>query len=114
MCKLPEMAHVLGSMEEGRNQATTILVTPVWKDSVRLRGFGRELADELAKRESQVKWIIADDGSGFGEKEALQRLCRDFEMAYPDVRVHFAPKHFGKGSVVREAWALEPEAAAAP
>lgn len=110
MCKFAGMAHVLGSMEEGKNQATTILVTPVWMDSVRLRAFGRELADELARRDLEVKWIIADDGSGFAEKEALQRLCRDFEMSYAKVRVHFATKHFGKGSVVREAWALEPEA----
>jgi hypothetical protein len=98
-------------MEEGMNQATTILVTPVWKDSVRLRGFGRELAEELSRRNSELQWIIADDGSGFGEKEALQRLCREFEMSYPNVRVHFAMKHVGKGSVVREAWELEPEAA---
>jgi dolichyl-phosphate beta-glucosyltransferase len=110
MCKLSGMAHVLGSMEEGKNQATTILVTPVWKDSVRLRAFGRELSHELAQRSSDVKWIIADDGSGFGEKEALQRLCRDFEMIYPEVRVHFVEKHYGKGSVVRAGWALEPEA----
>ncbi|MFC7337945.1 hypothetical protein ACFQY0_12205 [Haloferula chungangensis] len=105
------MAHVEGSMEDGENQATTILVTPVWKDSVRLRAFGRELANELARRDSELQWIIADDGSGFAEKEALQRLCRDFEMSYPKVRVHFAAKHYGKGSVVREAWSLEPEAA---
>jgi hypothetical protein len=97
-------------MEDGKNQAITILVTPVWKDSVRLRGFGRELANELARRKSEVEWIIADDGSGFAEKEALQRLCREFEMIYPRVRVHFAKEHWGKGSVVREAWALEPEA----
>ena len=110
MCKLVLMEHVSGSMEEGKIEATTILVTPVWKDSVRLRGFGRELANELARRDSRIEWIIADDGSGFGEKEALQRLCREFEMVYPRVRVHFAAKHFGKGSVVREAWALRPEA----
>ena len=89
------MQHVSGSMEDGKKEATTILVTPVWKDSVRLRVFGRELASELANRESEVQWIIADDGSGFGEKEALQRLCREFEMDYPHVRVHFAEKHHG-------------------
>ncbi|MGB6221724.1 hypothetical protein [Haloferula sp.] len=98
-------------MAEGDREATTILVTPVWKDSVRLRAFGRELSHAMSGRASKVRWVIADDGSGFGEKEALQRLCREFEMNYARVSVHFAEKHYGKGSVVREAWALEPEAA---
>lgn len=105
------MQHGPGSMADGNKEATTILVTPVWKDSVRLRAFGRELSHVMSRRNSEVKWIIADDGSGFGEKEALQRLCREFEMNYPLVSVHFAAKHYGKGSVVREAWALDPEAA---
>lgn len=98
------------SMEEGRNQATTILVTPVWKDSARLAVFGRELADELARRDSKVEWIIADDGSGSGERSALEILGREFRQIYPRVRVHFADGHRGKGSVVREAWALESKA----
>jgi hypothetical protein len=94
-------------MAEG---ATTILVTPVWKDSERLAGFGRELARELAERQLPVRWIIADDGSGEDEVARLQALCAGFAAVYPAVRVHAAAAHQGKGSVVREAWALEPEA----
>lgn len=91
-------------------EATTILVTPVWKDSSRLARFGRELAEELARRDSGVKWIIADDGSGSVEVERLKTLRDDFAKVYPQVEVHAAEAHFGKGSVVREAWALQPEA----
>ena len=92
------------------DEAITILVTPVWKDSARLSVFGRELAVELAKRESAIQWIIADDGSGEVEVERLGLLRDDFAEVYPHVRVHPAEEHFGKGSVEREAWALEPEA----
>ena len=92
------------------DEAITILVTPVWKDSARLSVFGRELADALARRQSSIRWIIADDGSGEVEVERLGLLCQEFAEVYPHVRVHPAERHFGKGSVVREAWALEPEA----
>lgn len=92
-------------------EAITILVTPVWKDSTRLAVFGRELAEELAKRDSKVCWIIADDGSGEAEVARLHTLCEGFAGVYPNVRVHAAAEHHGKGSVVREAWALEPTAA---
>jgi hypothetical protein len=97
-------------MEDGGNEAIMILVTPVWKDSARLALFGRELADELAKRGSDIRWIIADDGSGTEEVVALERLAEEFGAIYPRVRLHVAEGHRGKGSVVREAWALEPEA----
>ncbi|MEP4077844.1 glycosyltransferase [Haloferula sp.] len=111
MCKLSLMGHVSGSMEDGKNQATTILITPVWKDSARLKAFGQELAVELAFRNSEVEWIIADDGSGPEERKALEGLGAEFAKIYPKVRVHYAEEHRGKGSVVREGWALEPEAA---
>lgn len=91
-------------------EAITILVTPVWKDAARLEGFGRELAAELANRDSSIRWIIADDGSGSAEVERLHLLAAEFAETYPNVRVHAAAAHFGKGSVVREAWALEMEA----
>lgn len=97
-------------MEDGRHEATPILVTPVWKDSARLAVFGAELAGELARRDSEVCWIIADDGSGEAERTALEKLEQEFRKAYPRVRLHFADAHRGKGSVVREAWALEPKA----
>jgi hypothetical protein len=41
----------------------------------------------------------------------LEGLHHDFSTTYPKVRLHFAKEHLGKGSVVREAWGLEPEAA---
>ena len=62
-------------MGNEEDEAITILVTPVWKDSARLSVFGRELAEELAKRGSKIRWIIADDGSGEVEVERLGLLC---------------------------------------
>lgn len=97
-------------MRDGHTEAITILVTPVWKDSARLATFGQKLATELAKRESTIRWIIADDGSGAAEVQQLEELQSGFAKLYPRVRVHPAKDHYGKGSVVREAWALEPEA----
>lgn len=97
-------------MRDGQGEAITILVTPVWKDSARLAGFGDELAAELARRGSGLRWIIADDGSGAEELRRLGELRERFAAVYPAVRVHGAAAHFGKGSVVKEAWALEPEA----
>lgn len=97
-------------MGNPRVEANTILVTPVWKDAGRLAVFGCELAAELAKRHSEIRWIIADDGSGDGQVNRLRELCSEFSRVYPHIRVHPAAMHYGKGSVVREAWALEPEA----
>jgi hypothetical protein len=93
-----------------QGEAITILVTPVWRDSSRLAVFGHELAHELARRNSDIRWIIADDGSGESEVRRLEELCEKFAGTYPHVRVHPAAVHYGKGSVVREGWALEPEA----
>lgn len=97
-------------MGDRQGEAIKILVTPVWKDAARLSVFGKELAAELAKRNSTIRWIIADDGSGDEELRHLEALREEFSKTYPHVRVHGAAAHHGKGSVVREAWALEPEA----
>jgi hypothetical protein len=87
-----------------------LLVTPVWNDSGRLAAFGESLAAALADALLPVRWIIADDGSGAAEQENLTRLKERFAAVYPRVETHFATAHHGKGSVVREAWALGPEA----
>ncbi len=88
-----------------------LLVTPVWNDASRLAGFGGDLARALADSPLPIRWIIADDGSGPGEHAALTRLQEIFAETFSRVELHFAAGHFGKGSIIREAWALGPEAA---
>ena len=90
--------------------AEILLVTPVWNDSSRLTGFGAELAKALADSPLSVHWIIADDGSGPDERAPLQALEDAFARMFPRVQLHFAARHYGKGAVVREAWALRPDA----
>ena len=92
------------------DDATIILVTPVWKDSRRLAAYGRELANELARRESTIRWVIADDGSGPEEVERLREQLEDYLKTYPHITLHLAAAHHGKGAVVREAWGLFPDA----
>ncbi len=87
-----------------------LLVVPVWKDSARLADFGITLAKALAASDLPIRWIIADDGSGPEEHERLEGLRLRFAEIFSQVEVHFAEKHQGKGSVVREAWALAPDA----
>ena len=87
-----------------------LLVVPVWNDAGRLAGFGPRLAEELAASTLPVRWIIADDGSGAGERARLTSLKDTLAAIYPAVEVHFAASHRGKGAVIREAWALDPEA----
>jgi dolichyl-phosphate beta-glucosyltransferase len=87
-----------------------VLVTPVWNDSARLAIYGESLADALAAFPMPVRWIIADDGSDTGEHAALSALREWFSTVHPQVETHFAAAHYGKGSVVREAWALAPDA----
>lgn len=87
-----------------------LLVTPVWNDSSRLAVFGESLAPALAESGLPICWVIADDGSGGDEAEKLAGLREKFSAVFPDVRVHLAGEHHGKGSVVREAWELRPEA----
>ncbi len=97
-------------MSQATHDATIILVTPVWNDSVRLAGYGVELARELAARESSISWVIADDGSRAAERPRLEHLLEKFRLVYPNVSVHFAAEHRGKGAVIREAWSLHPGA----
>lgn len=87
-----------------------LLVTPVWNDSARLAVFGKDLADALAASPLPVRWMIADDGSGTDEHARLQELRGSFAAVFQNVELHFAARHAGKGAVVREAWALAPEA----
>lgn len=88
-----------------------LLVVPVWNDSTRLAGFGPRLAAELATSALPVRWIIADDGSGADERARLTSLRDTLAAIYPAVELHFAASHRGKGAIIREAWALDPEAA---
>lgn len=92
------------------NDATIILVTPVWNDSRRLEGYGLELAEELARRAASVRWIIADDGSRGDEKPLLEALLARYRETHANTALHFAASHRGKGAVVREAWSLAPNA----
>lgn len=87
-----------------------LLVTPVWKDCSRLAVFGKSLAAALSTSTLPIRWMIADDGSGAEEKQRLLDLQRAFAEVFPAVELHFAGEHHGKGSVVREAWALAPNA----
>jgi len=87
-----------------------LLVTPVWNDSSRLAVYGESLAKVLAASELPVRWMIADDGSEPEERPRLEALRDRFSKTFPRVDLHFADGHRGKGSVVREAWALAPDA----
>jgi hypothetical protein len=87
-----------------------LLVTPVWNDSARLKAFGESLAVALAASPLPVRWIIADDGSNPAEHPRLIQLQNAFAQVFPAVQVHFAAAHHGKGAVIREAWALAPDA----
>ncbi|MCX6866737.1 MAG: glycosyltransferase [Verrucomicrobia bacterium] len=87
-----------------------LLVTPVWNDSARLAGFGETLAKALAASPLPIRWMIADDGSKAGEHARLTELTSTFARVFPHVQLHFAAAHHGKGAVVREAWALAPDA----
>lgn len=83
----------------------------MWNDATRLAGFGPRLAAALAASALPVRWIIADDGSDPSEHPRLAALRDAFAAIYPAVEIHLAATHRGKGAVVREAWALAPEAA---
>lgn len=87
-----------------------LLVTPVWNDSTRLGVFGVSLAETLAEAGLPIRWMIADDGSSEADREKLRGLRESFAKIYPNVELHLAAMHHGKGSVIREAWALAPDA----
>lgn len=109
--KESEISQRLSGMPCPGPQSAILLVTPVWNDSARLDGFGRTLARALAGSDLPIRWIIADDGSQEEEKPRLLALREEFAAVFAKVEVHFADAHHGKGSVVREAWALAPDAA---
>ncbi|MBU6170689.1 MAG: glycosyltransferase [Verrucomicrobia bacterium] len=88
-----------------------VLVTPVWNDAARFAAYGPELAAALASAKLPLRWVIADDGSSADERVRLVALLADFSRVYPKVILHHANAHRGKGSIVREAWALVPDAA---
>lgn len=90
-------------------QLRICLVTPVWNDASRLRSFGAHLARALAGAGLPIRWVIADDGSGSDECDQLATLRETFAATYPQVELHLADAHRGKGAVVREAWALHPD-----
>jgi len=87
-----------------------VLVTPVWNDAARLEAFGPEIAAALASAGLPLRWVIADDGSELDERDRLMNLLADFSQVYPKVILHQANAHRGKGSILREAWALEANA----
>lgn len=87
-----------------------LLVTPVWNDSRRLAVFGKELARALATFPHPIRWVIADDGSAPSEIPRLHALRDEFATLYQHVELHVANAHRGKGAIVREAWALAPDA----
>lgn len=92
------------------DSAQTVIVTPVWNDSSRLSVFGADLAKALASCDLDIRWIIADDGSHPDEHPRLAALRERFAAVFPHVSVHLAAEHRGKGSVIREAWTLAPNA----
>jgi len=97
-------------MIEKKNKpaAKILLVTPVWRDSERLDAFGTELACILAgvgRGVDSIHWIIADDGSEVEEQKKLRLLHSRLVQIFPNITIHFADAHRGKGAVVREAWA---------
>jgi hypothetical protein len=64
----------------------------------------------LAATALPIRWVIADDGSKLEEHTRLADLRHSFSRIFPYVDVHFVSNHHGKGSVVRNAWALAPDA----
>lgn len=99
------------NLDEGVPHASNqiVLVTPVWNDSARLQGFGADLAKALAVSPLSVRWVIADDGSDPVEQDRLVAMVGDFFRIFPNVFLHQADAHRGKGSIIREAWALMPD-----
>jgi glycosyltransferase involved in cell wall biosynthesis len=83
-----------------------LLVTPVWNDSKRLAVYGLELATALAALSLPIRWVIADDGSATEDRDKLLELQQRLMQIFPQIEIHFAAKHRGKGAVVREAWSL--------
>jgi len=83
---------------------SVLIVTPVWNDSTRLSEYGPRLARAFSQSSLPLRWVIADDGSGEEEVETLRKLQQEFQNTFPEVSLHLADGHRGKGSIIREAW----------
>ncbi|MEM7146458.1 MAG: glycosyltransferase [Verrucomicrobiota bacterium] len=82
----------------------SLLVTPSYHDADRLAVFGPDLARSLAAADLDIRWVIADDGSGPEEVEKLSRLCEELQSVYPKVEVFSPGRHLGKGGVIHQVW----------
>ncbi len=82
----------------------SLLVTPSYRDADRLAIFGPELAKSLAASGLDIRWVIADDGSGPDQVAKLELLARDLRLLYPKIEVFSAGKHLGKGGVIHCVW----------
>jgi dolichyl-phosphate beta-glucosyltransferase len=87
-----------------------VLVTPVWNDSARLKGFGLLLAQELARSGLPVRWIVADDGSTAEEKNILQDLVGQFSSEHTAVELMSFDERSRKGGAIYRTWDACPEA----
>ncbi len=81
-----------------------LLVTPSYRDVLRLAIFGPMLAKQLADSGADVRWVIADDGSGPEEVKRLSILVEVLTSIYPKIELLCNEAHLGKGGVVRWAW----------
>ena len=107
--RLPGNVIVRTLLQMAETQTRICLVTPVWNDASRLRGYGDILATALAGAGLPIRWVIADDGSSEDERKQLATLRDSYATVYPQVELHLADAHRGKGAVVREAWAQYPD-----
>ena len=88
-----------------------LLVTPVWNDSTRLAVFGANTGGGARRvRRCRSAGSSRTTAPGDDEHARLTNSGHVLREIFPDVELHFAAQHHGKGSVVREAWALAPDA----
>ncbi len=87
-----------------------VLVTPVYHDADRLSVFGPKLARALADSPLEIRWVVADDGSGEAEEARVKALVEVLREIHDDTVFHTAGQHLGKGGTIRAAWARYPEA----
>ena len=89
----------------------TVLVIPVYEDSVRLAKYLPELLAELQKDEGDTLLQIVDDGSGFDERIELTELLGGHSRINLFIqRPLVLDAHRGKGAAIREGWAKSPDA----
>lgn len=82
----------------------------MWNDSTRLSGYGPSLATSFSGSPMTVHWVIADDGSSTAERAKLEQLVESFRSTHPQVSLHLAKAHRGKGAIIRDAWDQHPQA----